>query len=684
MGWVTPIRAPEQVDYRLSRHCGCDVQADAQVEYRLASDRDLRWIGSGLVELDLTAGGPVDPDAAKALMDGRDWRTGAQLVKRKQVLDPRGKLPAKTVVDAITALAKADGVSPAAYLGGPLGERLARAERGLRREGERHLLPLADAERLAAAAGLDVAELYGAEAVEAARPWAGRHVDVGLRGVDLVLDLPKSLSTAWALADDGLAAELEEAWLASVGDAVAALEQWTAYGMAGHHGNGQQATRVATSGFLGWTTLHRSARPVDGAVGDPHLHVHVSLAHMAKGADGRWRTIAAGAEDLLRHAHLANEIAEARFRARLTEQYGARFERSESTGAWELVGVPEQLREAFSRRHHQVVADAGEGATRDQQKAAARRTAEAKIDGGQEAERTSWRERAVATLAGDLTGLSGEQREVALAEAGRAVEAVVAAALPGPDAAGPAAGGPGRPILPTPERIASRIWEDPEHGLVASTKAVGHTHVLSAIVQELPYLDSVEQLTALADQVLAVDGHAVRLTDSNRHHQVHRQRYTHTSVIAAEATIISTTATGYGRGLAQLTPQAAELTIATTELAKSADREFRFTEQQRAVILRLLTAGHGAEAVIGVAGAGKTTLMQAARTGWEAAGLTVVGASTAAVAAANLTAEAGIDSRTIAAWTRDITGGRGLAGVGVLVIDEAGMVDDRALAALLR
>ncbi|WP_285740869.1 AAA family ATPase, partial [Kitasatospora phosalacinea] len=42
------------------------------------------------------------------------------------------------------------------------------------------------------------------------------------------------------------------------------------------------------------------------------------------------------------------------------------------------------------------------------------------------------------------------------------------------------------------------------------------------------------------------------------------------------------------------------------------------------------------------------------------------------------------DSRTIAAWTRDITGGRGLAGVGVLVIDEAGMVDDRALAALLR
>ncbi|MFF4821267.1 MobF family relaxase [Kitasatospora sp. NPDC001309] len=682
---MTPIRAPQQVDYRLSRDCGCDVEHDAQVEYRLASERDLRWIGSGLLELGLTAGGPVDADAARAVMDGRDPRTGEQLVKRKQVLDPRGKVPARTLVDAVTALAEAEGISAAEYLGGPLGERFARAERGLRREGDRHVLPLADAERIADAAGLSVDELYGADVVAEARPWTGRHVDVGLRGVDLVLDIPKSVSVAWALADDDLAASIEDDWLASVGEAVAALEEWTAYGMAGHHGSGQRAERVATSGFVGWTTLHRSARPVGGAVGDPHLHVHVNIAHMAKGEDGRWRTIAAGAEDLLRHARLVNEIAEARLRARLTEQYGARFERSETTGAWELAGVSEQLRETFSRRHHQVVGDVGEGATRDQQKAAARRTAEAKLDQAEQAgERSNWRAQAAAVMASDLSGLTDEERQAALAEAGRAVDAMVRGALPGPDGSGPGATGPDGPVLPTPERIASQIW-DAEHGLVASTKAVQHTHVMAAVTAALPYLDSVEQLEALVEEVLAVDGHAVRLTDSTRHHQVHRQRYTHTSVVEAEATIIRSAATGYGRGLAQLTQEAAELTIATAELARStADRPFRFSEQQGEVITRLLTAGHATDAVIGVAGAGKTTLMAAARTGWEAAGLSVVGASTAAVAAANLTAEAGIDSRTIAAWTRDITGGRGLAGVGVLVIDEAGMVDDRAFAVLLR
>ncbi|MFI9163457.1 MobF family relaxase [Kitasatospora aureofaciens] len=687
MGWVTPIRAPEQVAYRLSRDCGCDVSQDAQVEYRLASETDLRWIGSGLGEVGLTAGGPVDPDAARALMDGRDPRTGAQLVQRKRVLDPRGKLPAHVLVDAVAALAEADGITSAAYLGGgPLAERLARAGRGVRREGERHLLPLADAERLAAAAGLDVEELYGADVVAQARPFAGRHLDVGLRGVDLVLDIPKSISTAWALAPDDVAAGIEEEWHAAVSEAVTdALEPWTAYGMAGHHGDGQRAERVATSGLLGWTTLHRSARPVDGAVGDPHLHTHVNIAHMALCADGKWRTIAAGAEDLLRHGHLVNEIAEARLRARLTARFGARWERSVATGAWELVGVGEDLRAAFSRRHAQVVAAVGPEATRDQQKAAARRTAEAKVDGDQAAERTSWRARAVATMAGDLSGLDDDERQAVLEAAGAAVDAMVRGALPGPDGGAPSAGGPGGPVLPTPERIASQIWDDPEHGLVASKKVVSHTHVMAAVVQALPYLDSVEQLTDLVDQVLAVDGHAVRLRDSDRHHQVHRQRYTHTSVIEAESTIIESAASGLGRGLAQLTPEAAGLTIATIEASKStADRRFEFSPEQRAVIVRLLTAGHAAEAVVGVAGAGKTTLMEAARAGWEAAGLTVVGASTAAVAAANLSAEAGIDSRTIAAWTREISGGRGLAGVGVLVIDEAAMVDDRALAALLR
>ncbi|MEU6759412.1 MobF family relaxase [Streptomyces sp. NPDC046685] len=668
MGYATPIYAPEQVEYRLSGDCGCDQAEDSQVEYRLAGESALRWIGGGLVELGLVVGERVDPDAARALMDGRDWRSGEQLVARKTALDPRGKVTARVLVDAVAEAAAEGGMPVAEYLGRPaLAKRFDRAARGILRDGESHLLPLADAERLAAAAGFDLDELYGADTVAEARRWMRHRVDVGLRGVDITLDLPKSISAAHGLAGADLAAQIEADWLASVTEAVHALEEWAAYGMAGHHGDGRQAERVETSGLIGWTTLHRSARPVDGSPGDPHLHVHVNIAHMAKCADGKWRTIAGGGEDLHRYAHLVNEIAEGRLRARLTETYGARFERSATTGAWELAGVDEGLREAFSRRHRQVIDLVGEGASREQQKAAARKSAEAKEDAGPGAPREDWRTRAATVLGGEA-----------------AVDAMVAAALPGPDGSAPPLSVGGGPRMPGATEIAAQIW-DAEHGLTASRKSVSHTHVMAAVAKTLPYVLSVEQLSALTEEVLAVGGHAVRLADSNRGHHTHRQRYTHTTVVAAEQVLIECAEAGLDRQLAQLTAEAAEMTLAAVEVANSGkDRPFVFSAEQRSVLMRLLTAGHAVDAVIGVAGAGKTTLMQAARTGWEAAGLRVVGASTAAVAAAGLAAESGIESRTVAAWTLEISGGRGLHGVGVLVIDEAAMVDDRALAALLR
>lgn len=669
MGYATPIRAVEQVEYRLAEDCGCDRSVDAQVEYRLAGDRDLRWIGSGLAEVGLVAGGAVEVDAARALMDGRDPRSGEQLVRRKRELDPRGKVPARVVVDAITAEAAADGMTTAEYLGTPgLASRIARAERGIVRDGEAHLLPLDDAERLAAAAGLSAERLYGEDVLTEARKWSGHHVDVGLRGVDITVDLPKSISVAHALGGEELAAAIEEEWLASVGEAVGALEEWVAYGMSGHHGDGERAERVATSGLLGWTTLHRSARPVDDSPGDPHLHAHVNIAHLAKGEDGTWRTIAAGGEDLHRYARVTNEIAEARLRARLIEHHGARFEQSPSTGSWELVGVDEALRTAFSRRHQQVIDLAGKDASREQQKAAARVSAEAKEETNAAAPRENWRTRAAAVLGSD-----------------DAVDRMMAAALPGPDGPTPAlsAGGSG-PRMPSPQQLAVQVW-DAEHGLTASKKTVSHTHVMAAVAAAAPYLSSAGQLSELTEAVLAVDGHAVRLKDSNRHHHTHRQRYTHSAVIEAEQTVIEAATAGLDAGLAQLTAEAAEMTLDAVEVSNSTpEGDFRFSEQQRAVVKRLLTDGHAVDAVIGVAGAGKTMLMAAARTGWEAAGLRVVGASTAAVAAANLAAEAGIESQTIAAWTREINGGKGLAGVGVLVIDENAMVDDRALAVLLK
>ncbi len=123
-------------------------------------------------------------------------------------------------------------------------------------------------------------------------------------------------------------------------------------------------------------------------------------------------------------------------------------------------------------------------------------------------------------------------------------------------------------------------------------------------------------------------------------------------------------------------------TAALARQAVEAGQGFALSGEQAAVVLRLVTSDRMLDAVLGPPGTGKTTLLRAARTAWEAEGYAVAGAATAAVAAQNLALESGIGSRTVAQWVHRIRAGEGLSGVDVLVLDEANLTDDRDRAAL--
>lgn len=104
------------------------------------------------------------------------------------------------------------------------------------------------------------------------------------------------------------------------------------------------------------------------------------------------------------------------------------------------------------------------------------------------------------------------------------------------------------------------------------------------------------------------------------------------------------------------------------------------SEEQR-VAVRHITRSTQIAAVIGFAGAGKSTMLAAARDAWERQGYRVHGAALAGKAAEGLEESSGIASRTLASWEYSWQAGRGLLGKGdVLVIDEAGMVASRQLA----
>ena len=113
---------------------------------------------------------------------------------------------------------------------------------------------------------------------------------------------------------------------------------------------------------------------------------------------------------------------------------------------------------------------------------------------------------------------------------------------------------------------------------------------------------------------------------------------------------------------------------------RAGDASAGLSDEQRGAIEHI-TGPERIAAVVGYAGAGKSTMLAAAREAWEAEGYQVHGAALSGKAAEGLEESSGIQSRTLASWSRGWDNDRGQLGRGdVFVIDEAGMVGSRQLA----
>ncbi|GHD21365.1 Ti-type conjugative transfer relaxase TraA [Tianweitania populi] len=116
----------------------------------------------------------------------------------------------------------------------------------------------------------------------------------------------------------------------------------------------------------------------------------------------------------------------------------------------------------------------------------------------------------------------------------------------------------------------------------------------------------------------------------------------------------------------------------------SGDASARLSDEQRRAIEHI-TGPERISAVVGFAGAGKSTMLAAAHDAWEAQGYKVHGAALSGKAAEGLEESSGIQSRTLASWSLSWDNPQGgakhqLSRGDVFVIDEAGMVGSRQLA----
>ena len=133
-----------------------------------------------------------------------------------------------------------------------------------------------------------------------------------------------------------------------------------------------------------------------------------------------------------------------------------------------------------------------------------------------------------------------------------------------------------------------------------------------------------------------------------------------------------------GQGFA-VAPRHVEAALARQDGALRRSGGVGLAEEQREAVAHI-TGPTRISVAVGLAGAGKSTMLAAAREAWEAQGYQVYGAALAGKAAEGLEEAAGIGSRTLASWSRGWDRGFDKLGPNsVLVIDEAGMVGSKQL-----
>jgi hypothetical protein len=160
------------------------------------------------------------------------------------------------------------------------------------------------------------------------------------------------------------------------------------------------------------------------------------------------------------------------------------------------------------------------------------------------------------------------------------------------------------------------------------------------------------------------------------------QAYAPACVVAVEAAIAEVMETAAARTAA---PAVVSATVERAMWAKEATLGgVPMTVGQTNAAIALATSGRGGELVLGVAGAGKTTMLDVVRAAFQDGGYRVLGTSTSGQATRTLGEEAHVEARTVASLLWRLDHDRlHLDARTVVIVDEAAMTDDPALLRLL-
>jgi conjugative relaxase-like TrwC/TraI family protein len=596
-----------------------------------------RFVGSAAAQSGLE--GVATAEQVRATFQGLDPATGELRCAPLWRADPRSKLAAGPLLEALKARATEQGIEDLEQLvrSKALKGDVRSVQSACKLGGSRRV-KVETVERLCRKVlGLDPRLLYG-EGFERASQHKGKRVNERVQAFDHCFCSPKSVSLLAAGGGEQVRRQMAEARAEALQVGIGYLERHGIGVRRDHNGTDRQHVR---DGLLAVAFEHRMSR-----AGDPQFHTHVLVQNAAQGPDGRWTAL--DSDRLYAQLMAADHLYLAAERAALTERLGVCWGPvDERSGAAEIVGLDDRaLIERFSKRSEQI--DhwlAEQGLSGIKASSAAAIATRAPKDRG-ESEQSVY-QRWTRELAEQGVG-ERQLAEVCSGERGRpATRSELDAAL---------------------TELAGA------EGLTAEASTFTRADVVDALAKRLPVARSAQealtQAEATADRFLAE--RAVRVARDRR---LGVDRFSTPELLELERRLVDGATQRTGERCAVVRPEVVRQVL---------DRHTTAGEDQAAMVRDLTQGGDGVAVVVGRAGSGKTWALGLTREAFELAGYQVHGCAPTGIATVGLADEGFTDARTVDRLLLDLQHRRvELDGRTVLVVDEAAMVATRKLAPLL-
>jgi conjugative relaxase-like TrwC/TraI family protein len=595
-----------------------------------------RFVGSAATAAGME--GTASPEQVRAMFQGLDPATGEQRCAPLWRADPRSKLTAGPLLDALKTRATEQGVEDLEVLAGSKAlQGDVRSVQAACQLGGSRRVKVETVERVCRKVlHIDRHELYG-EAFASAWQHRGKRVNERVQAFDHCFSSPKSVSLL-AAASPQTRRLLADGRAEALTVAIGYLERHGLGVRRDHNGTDRYQ---AVGGLVAVAFEHRMSR-----AGDPQYHTHVLVQNAAQGPDGRWTAL--DSDRLYAHLMAADHLYLAAERAALTQRLGVRWGPVDGrSGAAEIQGLDDRtLIERFSKRSEQIdqwLDSHGLSGIKASSAAAVATRAPKDYRESEQSVYQRWGR--------ELAEQGVDERQ--LAEV--------------------CSGGRGRPATRTELDAVLDGLAGPD-GLTGQVSSFTRTDVVDALAKRLPVAPSayqaLTQVEEAADRFLAE--RAVRV---GRDQRLGADRFSTAELLALERYLVDGATGRAGERCGVVWPELVRQVL---------DRHASAGEDQKAMVRDLTQGGDGVALVVGRAGSGKTWALGLVREAFELDGYQVLGAAPTGIATVGLADEGFTNTATIDRLLLNLQGGRTeLDSRTVLVVDEAAMVATRKLAPLL-